>query len=157
MPKENPLRGVAFFQGLDKAQLEALTGALVFEEHPDGHVFAKAGRAGKREKDALHIVLEGRVAVSTKPKSANQVPVARLMQPGELFGLITFLKGGQRTATTAASGKVRVASLTRERYEQVVRPNPALHSALLFAIASQLARDVRACNERLVKAIRKAE
>lgn len=154
MADAKSLRSLAFFKGMDDARLQGLAAALEFEEHADGHVFARAGRAGKREKDTLYIVLDGRVSVSTKPKSASQVPVERLMQPGEMFGLITFLKGGPRTATTRAAGPVRVASLTRERYEQAVRPDPALHSAFLFAIATQLARDVRACNERLVKAIK---
>ncbi len=149
------LRRLPLFSGLADAQIQALAGVLDCQRYPDGHLFGKTGRQGKRDQDTLYVVLEGEVAVSTKARSEQQVPVQRRMKSGEMFGLITFLKGGPRTATTRAVGPVHVAALTHERYEKLVHPNPAMNSAFLFAVASQLARDVRACNERLVKALHK--
>lgn len=152
MSELQKLRTFPLFKGLDDGQFLALSKVLTFERLPDGHVFARTGKESKRANDTLCIILEGEVSVTTKPADKNQVPVERRMQAGEMFGLITFLKGGPRTATTRAVNPVHVASLSHEQYEQVVRPNPTLNSVFLFAVASQLARDVRACNQRLVKA-----
>jgi len=147
------LRALPLFKGLDDCQFLALSKVLTFERLPAGHVFARTGRACKRAQDTLCILLEGEVGVTTKPQTKGQVAVKRQMGAGEMFGLITFLKGGPRTATTRAASPVHVASLTHEQYEQVVRPDPVMNSAFLFAVAGQLARDVRACNQRLAKAI----
>ena len=148
-----PLRSVPLFDALDDDQLGALAGVFEFQKHPDGFVFGKTGRQGRREQDTLYVILEGEVSVSTKPGTEKQVAVQRRMRAGEMFGLISFLKGGPRTATTKAAGPVHVAALTFDRYEQIVRKDPKLNSAFLFAVAGQLARDVRACNQRLVKAV----
>jgi CRP-like cAMP-binding protein len=157
MSEAKSLRELPALAGMADALLEGLSRAMVFENRKDGYEFSRAGRAGKRAKDALHLLVEGQVHVSTTPQSTQQVPVERLLHRGEMFGLITFLKGGAHTASTRAVGPVKVATLDRNRYEQAIQTDPALNSALLFAIASQLARDVRACNERLLHAIARSD
>ena len=149
------LRTSPLFKALDDAQVQALAKVLTFERHAAGHLFARVGRQSKRGKDTLYIILEGEVSVTTRPKEQNQVPVERRMKPGEMFGLIAFLEGGARTATIRAAEPVQVASLTHEHYEQAVRTDPVLDSSFLFCIAGQLARDVRACNQRLWEAIQR--
>ena len=149
------LRASPLFREFNDAQLLAMADALDCRRYAEGHVFSKTGHRTRRPQDALFIILDGEVAVSTAVQTAHQVPVERRLKPGEMFGLITFLKGGSRTANTQAASPVHIASLTHDHYEQLIRADPALNSAFLLAVASQLARDVRACNQRLAAAINK--
>lgn len=150
------LRKLPLFRALNDRQLSALAGALEARHYPAGHVFSKTGQPGQPTRDTLFIILEGEISVRTGARAENQVPVERRLQPGDMFGLISFLTGGPRSATTEAAGPVHLASLGHTRYEQVIRADPALNSAFLFTVAGQLARDVRACNRRLTAAINRA-
>ena len=151
------LREVEALQSLEEEQFRSLERALTVQSFDDGHEFDRGGRKTDCQRSALHIILGGQVAVTARARAANQVPVERMMKAGEIVGLISFFKDGPRTATMRAVGPVCVASLTREQYDQILKVDPALHSAFLFAMARQLARDVRQCNDRLVSALQSAE
>lgn len=147
------LQALSLFSGLDQTHRQLLAEAFTLESHPAGHIFAHAGLTGRRDKDTLYVLLSGELAITTTPKDEKQVPVERTLKAGDWFGLITFLRGGARTATMKSLSEVQVASLTRGDYEGKVRPDATANSAFLLIVAAQLARDVRACNNRLSRAI----
>jgi CRP-like cAMP-binding protein len=143
-----------FFPALKEPLKGELVAAFEVQEHAAGHVFGHVGLVEKREQNAVWILLEGEIGVETEAKVKGQVPVQRKIEPGEIFGIISFLRGGSRTATMTARTKVKVAALTQLQYHQAVRPKAELDSSLLMVLGGQLARDVRLCNERLAKAVK---
>src|SRR5262245_491192 len=99
-----------FFKGLKEPQRKAMISALEIQKHPAGHFFGRVGLVNKRENDTVWILLEGEVSVGTNPKMKGQIPVQRKLSPGAMFGIISFLRGGSRTATTTACGAVKTAA-----------------------------------------------
>ncbi|MEW6305688.1 MAG: cyclic nucleotide-binding domain-containing protein [Verrucomicrobiota bacterium] len=150
------LRDLPVFKGLKDTHLKALEETLDFSTYPDGRFMVKAGKESTRDKDEFFVILGGKVIVSTHTTSPNQVPVERTLNVGDIFGLVTFLNGGARTANCRADGFVSAVSLKRKRYEELLKSNPTLASELLFVLAAQLARDVRACNTGILQAIENA-
>lgn len=139
---------------LNDEELAGVAKACVISDDPDGTVYIRAGAKPHPDKDTLYMILEGAVLVESSPKKGNEGRIHRKLYRGEIFGLITFVTGGTRTATCTALGPVRIASLTRARFQKLCEDHVGVANALQLAIASQLARDVRACNDSLVKAIR---
>jgi flavin-dependent dehydrogenase/CRP-like cAMP-binding protein len=107
-----------------------------FEEvdFADGDVFMRQGELG----DSVLLVLDGTVAVSTD--AAGQV---NTLGPGALVGLVALVDFEPRSATVTASGPVRAARLTRERFAKLAANDPTVGVALRLAVGTQLARDFR--------------
>ena len=147
------LESLDFFKLLSPQQVEKLRVAMPVKEHRKGHVFWKAGSRIGDDRCAVIFILEGQVSVATETAQVSQVPVARVLQPGEIFGLVTFLNAKVHSATCRAATPVRAAVMTRSEFDKLSQSDIALASAFMYAIARQLARDVRACNNRLVTAI----
>jgi CRP-like cAMP-binding protein len=143
-----------FFGVLTPGEMSRLEKLLPVKEYRKGHVFWKAGSKLREDSPAVFIIMEGQVSVASEVSDITQVPVARTLNAGEMFGLVTFLQSEVHTATCRAATKVMAASITRAEFESLRSKDLPLGTALMFAMARQLARDVRACNQRLVDAIR---
>ena len=147
------LESLDFFKLLSPQQVEKLRRAMPVKEHRKGQVFWKVGTHVNDDRCAVIFILEGQVSVSSDSAQVSQVPVARVLHPGEIFGLVTFLDAKVHSATCRAATPVRAAVMTRSEFDKLSQSDIALASAFMYAIARQLARDVRACNNRLVTAI----
>lgn len=142
-------------QKLTEEELQEVAKACTISDDPDGTVYIRNGAKPHPDKDAIYMLLEEAVLVeSASKKGTEEGRIHRKLYRGEIFGLITFVTGGARTATCTALGPVRIASLTRASFRKLCEDQVGVANALQLAFASQLARDVRACNDSLVKAIR---
>lgn len=147
------LESLDFFKLLSPLQVEKLRNAMPVKEYRKGHVFWKAADRVTKDRCAVFFILEGQVSVSAEASQVSQVPLARSLHPGEIFGLVTFLDSEIHSATCRATTAVRAAGMTRAGFQSLTQSDVALASAFMFAMARQLARDVRACNNRLITAI----
>jgi CRP-like cAMP-binding protein len=147
------LESLDFFKLLSPTQVQKLRLAMPVKEHRKGQVFWKAGTPIKKERCAVYFILEGQVSVAAAAAQVSQVPVARILHPGDIFGLVTFFDTKFHSATCRAETVVRAAAMTRSEFDSICQSDIALASAFMYAMARQLARDVRACNNRLVNAI----
>lgn len=113
-PEADLLRRLPVFAPLPVVVIEQLS--LDAREHTfdDGEVVVREGEPG----DRFYIVVEGAaevsVAGSTRPA----------LGPGEGFGEIALLRGVPRSATVRAKGRLRLLSLTHERFVSAVSGNP---------------------------------
>jgi CRP-like cAMP-binding protein len=144
------LRNVEAFSELDGEEIAALARAMTLESHGDGHVFIKEGDARRSMQDAVWLLLSGviRVTRSGDPTKA----LSRDLAPGELFGLISLVDRGARTATCAAVGPVETAALNRAAFEHLLHSNAELACKFQLIVARQLARDF----DRLQRTLRAA-
>ncbi len=149
------LRGREMFQHFDDATFARFKEAVSLVEHADGEIIHSVGVPLADGGQALMIVLSGTVRISTEVDTKTQVPVARMMKAGELAGLVSFARGGAPTADSRAVGDVRLAVLTRKKYDELKQSDAVLAAAVGLTIAKQLARDLRACNRRLANALYK--
>jgi len=130
----------------------ALRHHLPVEAAADGHVFFREGEESHKGGRAFYAVILGQIEISSEG-AGGRVPIVRTLKPGDIFGLVGFLATAQHTATCKAKGETQVVIITAEKLKELQSKNPVVHTQLLWACANQLARDLRACNERLLTAL----
>lgn len=139
----------SMFHEFTADQLEILARVMVEQRYRAGHVFIEEGDRPHPVMDALFLVLEGTVHVTTeRRRTAGEAPLAAL-GPGDLFGVVALVDEGRRSARCEAAGEVRVASLTRQAYQLLVRTDVRVATQFQHALARQLARDLRAMDVQL--------
>lgn len=98
--------------------------------------------------DRLFVLLEGEVEVTRKVDGGDRV-IARL-GPGSMFGLLALLDRGRRAATCVARGRGRVAEMPRDAFDMLYKSNAPLADKFQYAIARQLARDVKQMTQSML-------
>ncbi len=142
-----------FLRVLTPAQAEKLSEFMEVKVFRKSHRFCKAGAKVKRKNTSVLFILEGEISVTSDPLDADQEPIVRTMECGEMFGLVSFLASEKYTATCRAETIVRAATLSHADFDRLCEADVPLAAAFMLSIARQLAKDVRACNSRLATAI----
>jgi CRP/FNR family transcriptional regulator, cyclic AMP receptor protein len=101
------------------------TGQAVFNYGDPGH--------------AMYIVRSGEVEIFVKNDQGEKI-VLETSQPGDIFGEISLLDGGARTAWVSALGDVELLRLDREHFEAYVRQYTPAALNLLSVAARRLRR-----------------
>jgi uncharacterized membrane protein len=96
------------------------------------------------EGEDLFLVISGRVSVTVPSEQGEHVAVATL-GPGELFGEISLLDAGPRTATVRALTDTEVYTLSRKDFHLFIR----LHPSAALEILSVMGARQRASTEAL--------
>lgn len=143
------------FQHFSDEQFVLLDQVLATREYSDGEVIHSANEPVTQQNQAVMIILEGEIMLSTEAPDKGQVAVARSMKAGELMSLISFVNGGVHTATSQSRGHVKVALLKRGLYDNLTHSDPPFAAAIQYMIAKQLSRDLRMCDRRLANALHK--
>ena len=87
----------ALFGILSAEEIDALVLRARFEQYPAGHLIFARGTAGR----SMMAVLSGGVRISTTSPNGREVVLA-IINPGEVFGEMALLDGGERTADAIA-------------------------------------------------------
>jgi SulP family sulfate permease len=87
--------------------------------------------------DALYLVRSGRVAI-VAPGASGHV-LLRTVHAGSVIGEMGLFRGAPRSASACAVDDVELLVLTRERFERLVRDDPAFEAALYRMFLVQMA------------------
>ena len=87
----------ALFGILSAEEIDALVLRARFEQYPAGHLIFARGTPGR----SMMAVLSGGVRISTTSPNGREVVLA-ILNPGEVFGEMALLDGGERTADAIA-------------------------------------------------------
>ena len=129
------------FGSFADADIHALASAMELREFPAGQALITQGSPG----DALYMLVDGTVQVSKVNSNGEHLDL-KVLQVGEMFGLLSLLDDMAAAATCTAIGPVTVACITRERYRSLDTENRSVGFTLRFVLASQLARDLQSFN-----------
>jgi|SRR5688572_5873202 CRP/FNR family transcriptional regulator, cyclic AMP receptor protein len=121
------------FRGLAAAPLQRLASLAAQRKFRAGEIVFSQGDPG----DALYGVIAGRVRISAGTTDGREIYL-NIMQPGDTFGEIALLDGGQRTATATTTDASELVSIRREHFLGLIAQEPALALELL-----------RLCGQRL--------
>ncbi|MEQ8979061.1 MAG: cyclic nucleotide-binding domain-containing protein [Deltaproteobacteria bacterium] len=121
-------------------ELSALAPLLEVANHPAGHVFSEVGDKGHE----AYLILSGRVAVTQR--RGDSVDRLGELGPGQLFGLVSLIDGGRRTATCTAMEPVRAATLRKAAFDILAKSGVPASRRFQLAVARQLAKDVQRLN-----------
>ena len=149
---ESYLRSIPLFQAFDDKQLDVLERILVEQTYPRGHVFMREGDATTSMSSALFVIIEGDVDVASRRPDGG-FAVDKTVGRGSILGMIGLLDHGRRSATVSAASSVRAAHLSRHAFMEMYKSKVDLAAKFQFAIAQQLARDIRNLDKMLRDAV----
>ncbi len=121
------------FRGLPPASLQRLASLATQRRYSAGEVVFSQGDPG----DALYGVVSGKIRISTGATDGREVSL-NIMEPGDTFGEIALLDGGERTAAATADVPSELVSIRREHFLDMLEREPSLALELL-----------RLCGQRL--------
>ena len=134
------LAEVPVFSLLDNDERATLAELLETEHFTKGETVYHQGDAG----DALYIVRAGRVQVFAESPVGEQIILSE-NEPGDVFGEISLLDNGPRTATAVVTEEAELLAFDREDLMQLISKHP--HAAL--DMLTVMGRRLRATDELL--------
>jgi CRP/FNR family cyclic AMP-dependent transcriptional regulator len=134
------LREVKLFELLDDQESESLCALMETLHFDKGDTIFNAGDAG----DSIYIVRSGRVEVFIENYEGHKI-ILRDNEKGDVFGDISLLDGGPRTATAVAIEDTETLTLDRDNLLELVTKHPHAGLDLLTVMGQRL----RATNELL--------
>jgi CRP/FNR family cyclic AMP-dependent transcriptional regulator len=129
------LETVPLFRDLPEQDLDLLAASLRTRRYRRGEVIFHQGDPG----DALHILLSGRVKISSPSESGVEAILASL-RPVEFFGSLALLDGAPRSASATAVADVETLILPRDRFRQLLDESPAIRDHVFAELARELRR-----------------
>ena len=124
--KRTLLRNHPFFQGLDDRVIEQLVTHAVTRKVKKGTVLFRKGDLGTN----VYAVCAGSVRISA-PSDTRRDAIFNLIIPGEIFGEIAFLDGGERTADAVASEDSELLVIERRVFMPLLTEYPKIAVKLL--------------------------
>jgi CRP/FNR family transcriptional regulator, cyclic AMP receptor protein len=131
------LAGVPFFQYLDADEREVLARHLDEVSIPAGQLVFQANDPG----GTLFVIREGSVEVFIKDETGERY-VLETPGPGEVFGEISFLDGGSRTASVVVVENLNALAVDREDLSHLFRAHPEAGLDIIAAMGKRLRRSV---------------
>jgi CRP-like cAMP-binding protein len=121
---------VPLFRGLKKRQLKHLAGLFTIEDYMADATIVREGTEG----DAFYVVISGQAKVTK-----NRRFIVRLV-PGDHFGEIAAIDGGERSATVTSETPMKLAAMSRKALRKALRDDPELSHHLMAELARMFRR-----------------
>ena len=132
------LAGVPFFQYLDDQERLVLARQLDAVEIPAGRIVFEADDPG----GTMFVVRRGKVEVYCKDDTGERI-VLETVGPGEVFGEISFLDGGARSASVLVIEDLEALAVDRDDLDQLFRTHPEAGLDVITAMGNRLRRTVQ--------------
>jgi CRP-like cAMP-binding protein len=142
------LKGVSLFSGLDQQTLEQVASIAEHRTFKAGSTIFVEGESDA----ALFIAISGVVKID-KQVSAEQQQTLQQITPGEFFGEISFVRGGEHIATAQAVHDAEVLMLRRSEFDRLAARNPAVGYKIMLRMAGHLATMLRSMDEKFVELV----
>jgi CRP/FNR family cyclic AMP-dependent transcriptional regulator len=134
------LAEIPVFSLLDHSERETLAEIMDCETVAAGKVIFDMGDVG----DCLYILRSGHVHIYVENTTGEKIVLGEF-EPGEVFGEISLLDGGPRTATAIAMEDSELFVLTRDDLQSLITEHP--HAAI--DLLTMVGRRLRATDELL--------
>lgn len=129
---EQLIRKQLLFAGLSEQDITWLTQMAETVVVKQGDVLMTEGEPG----DALYLVLEGEFEVTKR--SGNSEVVIAMRGVGEVFGEMSLLEQGPRTASVRAVTLCRLAKISKAIFDELVSTRPAATLSILRTVIGRL-------------------
>jgi CRP-like cAMP-binding protein len=124
------LGGVPLFENLSSKQLKKVAELAVIARFMAGATIVKQGAIG----DSFYVVLTGQAKIVANGRIVHRV------LPGDHFGEISLLDGGERTASVVAETPMTLVEITQKQFYGMLAKDPEVTVALLVGIARAVRR-----------------
>jgi CRP/FNR family cyclic AMP-dependent transcriptional regulator len=141
-PTAETLRGIDILAGLDADERRELAGRCEAQRYEaDKRIVSHDDNSTD-----VYFVVSGKVRVTIFSRSGKEVSF-RDLAAGQVFGDLSAIDGGPRSASVVTLGDAVVVSMPKEVFWEVLRKHPAAAEMML----RELARLVRSLSERVVE------
>ena len=127
---EPVLAAVPLFEGLSKRHLKKVAAMAEMANFMQGASIVKEGALG----DSFYVALTGEAKVTVKGRTVHRV------LPGDHFGEISLLDGGERTATVRAETPMTLLMIQRKNFLKELEQDPEVAVSLLEGLARMIRR-----------------
>jgi CRP/FNR family cyclic AMP-dependent transcriptional regulator len=127
---DSTLAGVPLFEGLSKHHLKKIAALGEVANYMEGASVVKEGQPG----DSFFVALTGQAKITVKGRTVHRV------LPGDHFGEISLLDGGERTATVTTETPMNLFIITRKDFLRSIERDPEVAIALLEGLARMIRR-----------------
>jgi len=129
------IRSLAYFSGLNQAELEAIRRLVLEKKAERGEIIIFEGEPARR----LYFVAAGVVKVfKTSPDGKEQI--LQLVRPGESFNDVPVTSGGSNLASAGALGAVTLNMIKKGDMEIILRDYPPVAFAAARVLAERVQR-----------------
>jgi CRP/FNR family transcriptional regulator, cyclic AMP receptor protein len=127
---EPVLAAVPLFEGLSKRHLKKVAEIAEMANFMQGASIVKEGAPG----DSFYVALVGEAKVTVKGRTVHRI------LPGDHFGEISLLDGGERTATVRAETPMTLLMIQRKNFLKELERDPDVAVSLLESLARMIRR-----------------
>jgi CRP-like cAMP-binding protein len=127
------LRAHPFFRDLGDTVIDRLAPRVISTKVKKGAIIFRKGDIGSK----LYAVRAGAVRISA-PSEEGKDAIFNLVVPGELFGEIAFLDGGQRTADAVAIDNCELMVIERRDFIPLIKDSPEVAIRLITILCGRL-------------------
>ncbi len=132
------LAGVPFFQYLDDEEREVLAQQLEAMSLPAGQLVFQVNDPG----GTMFVIRQGSVEVFFKDDTGERI-VLETPGPGEVFGELSFLDGGGRSASVLVVEDLEALAVDRDDLDHLFRIHPEAGLDVITAMGNRLRRTVQ--------------
>ncbi|MBW8874335.1 MAG: DUF1003 domain-containing protein [Acidobacteria bacterium] len=132
------LAGVPFFQYLDDDEREVLARQLDAVRIPAGQLVFQVNDPG----GTMFVIRQGSVEVFFKDDTGERI-VLETPGPGEVFGEVSFLDAGTRTASVVVIEDLEALAVDRDDLDHLFRIHPEAGLDIIAAMGNRLRRTVQ--------------
>jgi CRP-like cAMP-binding protein len=125
---------IPMFSGLRRKDVTTLARSADEFSYVNREQVVVQGEAG----DACYVITDGTAAVYRNGRKVTDLP------PGSVFGEMSLLDGGERTATVVMTSYGSVLRVGKSAFDKVLDSSPIVGKALLRQLASRLREADRA-------------
>jgi len=152
MSRFSELRNHDLFAPFDDDEFATLERVMVERIYRPGHVLIREGDSAASMSSAMYVVVDGEVEVFSK-RPEGGFGVSKTVGSGAILGLVGLVDDKPRSATCRAAGRVTAVHLTRAAFAEMYRSKIELAAKFQFAVARQLATDIRSLDHMLRDAV----
>jgi len=125
---EVALSGVPLFGGISRKHLRRLAAEADEQLFQPGQIIVEEGMPG----ETLFVVLEGQAKVTRRKRKVGQV------LPGDFFGELSAIDGGERSASVVAETPMRLLRLFRHTLVDMIKSEPDFSVKLLDGMVARV-------------------
>lgn len=127
------LKSVTFFRSLDERERSDLSKILERKTFSEGALIFRYGDVGRE----FYVIESGSVELSVRDTTGDKIVLATI-GTGEVFGELSVLDGGPRSAAATVVSDVVLWSLSRNRLTEFLTAHPGASLDLLAVMAARI-------------------
>lgn len=139
------VRTSPFAVELTEEQCMALVKIAEIRQLKDGEILISEGHMD----NSVHVVISGQLAVVKDSDGGHET--LHVLKTGEMAGAMGFIDGLEHSATLTSVGDTEVFSLSRDRFESLLKTDPLLVYRVMRSIIRGVHTIVRRMNNQYVQ------